>query len=77
MVLTVGDMSLVNAHRHTGTAECPMRFELEVEAEEWGRLVRRIVTKEVFDGPKSLEGLVGGMEMRMDIWPDYARKIED
>lgn len=74
LVLTLGDRSSINAHRHTGAEDCPAMFTLELEPDEWSVLTKRIVTKEIFTGgaqQQTLEGLVDAAERRQDVWHRY------
>lgn len=84
LVLTLGDRSAVNAHRHTFTKDCPAAFELELDGDEWHVLTKRIVFKELNDTPgnrhRTLKGLVKAAEERQRIWHrsrHFAEENED
>lgn len=69
--LSSGDNSMINLHLHTGNPDCPARFELELEPEEWNRLTKKAVRKSISSCSSqslTLEGLVDAMEARQRVW---------
>ena len=79
--LTFGDRSLVNAHRHSGTEDCPAMFKLELEPDEWRVFTKRIVSREIYQTSgadyRTLESLVTAAEKRQDAWHESCRFAED
>ncbi|KAL8926996.1 MAG: hypothetical protein Q9208_002541 [Pyrenodesmia sp. 3 TL-2023] len=67
----VGDASPANAHLHTGTPDCPMGFNVELESEEWAAVARKVVKQDVFGNAQSIDCLIGvveELEQRQHIW---------
>ncbi|KAI9722210.1 MAG: hypothetical protein M1812_001682 [Candelaria pacifica] len=62
----MGDMSDGTAGMHTGTLECPMAFEIELSANEWRTMAKKVVVNDVrgADGKGGLMGLLSSMEER-------------
>lgn len=46
----IGDNSPGLMHLHTGTADCPMGFNIDIEASDWKRLVKTALKTEMFGG---------------------------
>ena len=61
-----------NLHRHTGNPDCPMAFELDLSAEEWRSMARKVITRNVL-GPKdlSVSGVVDDLERRQKQWHEH------
>ncbi|KAI4170286.1 MAG: hypothetical protein LQ343_005039 [Gyalolechia ehrenbergii] len=67
----VGDPSLSAAHLHTGTPDCPMGFNVELNAEEWAVMTRKVVRQDVYGNSQRLEcvlSVVEELEQRQCIW---------
>lgn len=65
----MGDTSLALAPFHTGTAECPAAFFVELEAKEWRLLTKKAVKSEVMvsePGKRSIIDLIRLVEERHD-----------
>lgn len=63
------EQSLENLHRHTGTADCPMAFDMDLTAEEWRSMARKAITRNVIGpGNTSVLGVVDGLEKRQEQW---------
>ncbi|KAL8731043.1 MAG: hypothetical protein Q9166_003694 [cf. Caloplaca sp. 2 TL-2023] len=58
----VGDYSLENAHLHTGTLDCPMGFNLELEPEEWAIMAKKVVKQDLYGNSQIHECLVSVVE---------------
>ncbi|KAL8689689.1 MAG: hypothetical protein Q9218_004701 [Villophora microphyllina] len=71
MTFRVGDLSQSAAHLHTGTLDCPMGFNIELESEEWSAMARKVVKQDVYGNAQnmdSLSGVVEELEQRQHIW---------
>ncbi|KAF2869842.1 hypothetical protein BDV95DRAFT_497944, partial [Massariosphaeria phaeospora] len=67
----IGDNNAANMHLHTGTIDCPMGFDIELEPNEWKRLAKRALKTEVLGGgsnPVPLSHLVEEMSNRQSRW---------
>ncbi|KAL8720290.1 MAG: hypothetical protein Q9225_002828 [Loekoesia sp. 1 TL-2023] len=67
----VGDPSLAAAHLHTGTADCPMGFNVDLNSEEWGAMARKVLKQDVYGNTQSIDCLVSvveELEQRQYIW---------
>ncbi|KAL8966353.1 MAG: hypothetical protein Q9183_003410 [Haloplaca sp. 2 TL-2023] len=67
----IGDLSPSTLHLHTGTADCPMGFNVELDPEEWASIAKRVVKQDVFGNPEDsacLMGVVEELEQRQQIW---------
>ena len=67
----MGDMSVETLHLHTGGLDCPMGFEIELAAEEWRKLAKKVIKTEVLGkgkAPNPLINLVEQMEQRQKKW---------
>ncbi|KAL9055311.1 MAG: hypothetical protein Q9162_003618 [Coniocarpon cinnabarinum] len=74
----LGDRSAESAHLHTGSSDCPMRVEIELEASEWRDLAFRAVkthVNDIGDGKLTLEGVINAMELRQRTWHAAAENI--
>lgn len=63
----MGEFSPETMHLHTGTPDCPMGFDVELEAGEWRSMLYRTVKGYIYekgDGRRTLEGLIGELEAR-------------
>jgi len=67
----IGDNSQALQHLHTGTLDCPMGFNIEIEAKDWRRLVKTALKTEIYGGgsnPRPLLDLVKESEARQETW---------
>ncbi|KZF26461.1 hypothetical protein L228DRAFT_12960 [Xylona heveae TC161] len=67
----MGEMDPQTIHLHTGTADCPMGFNVELEPDEWRHMAKRVVRATVKgkgDGKSGLMGLIAAMEERQKSW---------
>jgi hypothetical protein len=67
----IGDNNPALFHLHTGTLDCPMGFNIELEAKDWRRIVKTALKTEVYGGgsnPRPLLDLVKESEGRQDRW---------
>lgn len=67
----VGDPSLAAAHLHTGTPDCPMGFNVDLDSEEWGAMARKVLKQDVYGNTQSIDCLVSvveELEQRQLIW---------
>jgi len=62
---------------HTGSADCPLGFDLEVSAEEWRSMARRIIKKRVM-GPDDISvlGVLNDLERRQRHWHEHPILID-
>ena len=76
----VGDNSIENAHLHTGTFDCPMGFDIELEPREWNRLSKKALRTEGWGGggnPVPLNSLLDQFEARQNRWHADESNIEE
>ncbi|KAF2813451.1 uncharacterized protein BDZ99DRAFT_438623 [Mytilinidion resinicola] len=67
----VGEMSVNTLHLHTGEVDCPMGFHIELGAEEWKKLAKKVIKTEVLgkgSSPTPLIEVVEQMEKRQTEW---------
>lgn len=67
----VGDNNPALAHLHTGTPDCPMGFNIELEAREWKKIGKMALRMEVWGGGSGglcLVGLLAECEERQKVW---------
>ncbi|KAL8868845.1 MAG: hypothetical protein Q9174_004715 [Haloplaca sp. 1 TL-2023] len=67
----MGDSSPSTIHLHTGTADCPMGFNVELDPEEWASIAKKVVRQDVFGNPETsghLMGVVEELEQRQHLW---------
>ncbi|EMD91749.1 hypothetical protein COCC4DRAFT_30331 [Bipolaris maydis ATCC 48331] len=67
----IGDNNPALSHLHTGTSDCPMGFNIELEPKDWRRLVKTALKTEVYgkgSNPRPLLDLVKKSEMRQEEW---------
>jgi hypothetical protein len=67
----IGDNNPALFHLHTGTLDCPMGFNIELEAKDWSRVVKTALKTEVYGGgsnPRPLLDLVKESEARQQRW---------
>lgn len=79
----LGDGNPENHHMHTAMPDCPAKFDLELDAEEWRAMAKKVVKREVYgvsneDGSSynGLVGVVSRLEQRQLMWhgdPDKMR----
>ncbi|KAI5374667.1 hypothetical protein J4E82_006535 [Alternaria postmessia] len=67
----IGDNNPALQHLHTGTLDCPMGFNIEIEGKDWKKLVKTALKTEVYGGgsnPRPLLDLVKESEARQESW---------
>ncbi|KAF2637062.1 hypothetical protein P280DRAFT_472579 [Massarina eburnea CBS 473.64] len=67
----VGDNSQENSHLHTGTLDCPMGFNVELEPRDWKRMCKTALKTEVLGGggfQMPLAKLLDEFEKRQRRW---------
>lgn len=67
----VGDTNPALAHLHTGTADCPLGFNIDLEAREWKKIAKTALKMEVWGGGSGavcLVGLLEECEERQRVW---------
>ncbi|KAF1956258.1 hypothetical protein CC80DRAFT_413890 [Byssothecium circinans] len=67
----VGDNSPENMHLHTGTLDCPMGFNIELEPRDWRRMCKAALKTEVLGGGGNkmpLVKLLDDFEKRQRTW---------
>ncbi|KAF2706642.1 hypothetical protein K504DRAFT_384935 [Pleomassaria siparia CBS 279.74] len=67
----VSENNPATQHLHTGSVDCPMGFDIELESGDWKRLVKKAVKSEVIGGGANanpLISLVDMMEQRQHGW---------
>lgn len=67
----MGDNNPALAHLHTGTLDCPMGFNVELEPGVWKKLVKGALRTEMHGGgsnPMPLERLLEDVEERQQRW---------
>jgi hypothetical protein len=67
----VGDNSPENRHLHTGTLDCPMGYDLNLDPQNWKQLAKQMLKTEVIGGGHNqtpLLGLVEELEKRQHRW---------
>ncbi|CAO2650422.1 Nn.00g017140.m01.CDS01 [Neocucurbitaria sp. VM-36] len=67
----IGDNNPALFHLHTGTLDCPMGFNIELEARDWKRIVKTALRTEINGGgsnPRPLIDLLKEIEVRQERW---------
>ena len=67
----IGDDSPQNRHLHTGTPDCPMKFDVQLDPKDWRKLAFQAIRTQVYDtsdGRLTLESLVNRLESRQRSW---------
>lgn len=67
----VGDTNPALSHLHTGTPDCPMGFNIELEARDWRKIAKMALRTEVYGGgsnSRPLLNLVSESERRQERW---------
>jgi hypothetical protein len=75
----VGDNSMERMHLHTGTPDCPMGFDIELDGEEWRKFARSVVKADVDgsrSGSRSIMGLANQLDERQRQWHSDPTKEE-
>lgn len=75
----VGDMSVDTLHLHTGKVDCPMGFHIELGAEEWKKLAKKVVKTEVLgkgSSPTPLIEVVEQMQKRQTEWHSEMHEMD-
>ena len=70
----MGEQVAETAMYHTGGADCPMAWKVDLQPEEWRGLAYRAVQNEVDDtgdGRTTLEALLKATESRQRVWHDH------
>ncbi|KAF2661380.1 hypothetical protein K491DRAFT_587528 [Lophiostoma macrostomum CBS 122681] len=76
----VGDNSLANAHLHTGTFDCPMGFDVNLEPREFRKLAKKALKTEVLGGggnPVPFSSLLDQFEKRQNEWHHGDAHLEE
>ena len=68
---------LEQLHKHTFTVDCPMAFEMDLSAEEWRSMARKVIKSKVV-GPSGMNvlGVVDELEQRQLRWHEHPILIE-
>jgi hypothetical protein len=72
----IGDNNPALFHLHTGTLDCPMGFNIELEPNDWRRIVKTALKTEVYgrgSNPRPLLDLIKESEVRQEKW--HANKL--
>lgn len=67
----IGDNNPALGHLHTGTLDCPMGFNVDLDPETWRKLVKQALRTEVHGGGSNttpLHGLLEESEARQQKW---------
>lgn len=67
----IGDNNPALFHLHTGTLDCPMGFNIELEARDWKKIVKTALRTEAYGGgsnPRPLMDLLKEIEARQERW---------
>ncbi|KAF1975059.1 hypothetical protein BU23DRAFT_87051 [Bimuria novae-zelandiae CBS 107.79] len=67
----VGDNSPENMHLHTGSTDCPMGYDIDLDPRDWRKLAKQMLKTEVMGGghnPTSLVRLLEEVEERQHKW---------
>lgn len=67
----VGDLSPAASHLHTGTIDCPMGFNVELDSAEWAAIARKVLKQDIFgqaENSDCLNGVVDELEQRQHFW---------
>lgn len=66
-----------HAQRHTGGADCPMAFDMELSTEEWRSMARKVIKQRVM-GPHdvSVLGVLNDLESRQRHWHEHPTLIK-
>jgi hypothetical protein len=76
----IGDNSQALRHLHTGTLDCPMGFNIEIEGKDWKKLVKTALKTEVYGGgsnPRPLLDLLKEIETRQESWHNNRHSWSD
>ncbi|CAI9633704.1 unnamed protein product [Alternaria burnsii] len=76
----IGDNNPALQHLHTGTLDCPMGFNIEIEGKDWKKLVKTALKTEVYGGgsnPRPLLDLVKESEARQESWHTKSHSWSD
>jgi hypothetical protein len=75
----MGDNAPERMHLHTGTLDCPMGFDIELDGEEWRKLARKVVKADLEgsrSGTSSIMGLTDMLTERQKQWhSDPVREV--
>ena len=69
----IGDNNPALSHLHTGTPDCPVGFNIELEPDIWKKLVKTALRTEIDGGgsnPRPLKQLLKETEERQQRWHD-------
>ncbi|KAL6708517.1 hypothetical protein ACN47E_002780 [Coniothyrium glycines] len=67
----IGDNNPALSHLHTGTLDCPMGFNIELEGKDWSKIAKTALKTEVHGGgsnPRPLLDLLTQAEARQQRW---------
>lgn len=76
----IGDASPETAHLHTNEPDCPMAVEVELAADDWRRMARKVIRRDILgreDGaaePGGVMGLIQDIEKRQHSWHEENRE---
>ncbi|KAF2267005.1 hypothetical protein CC78DRAFT_614459 [Lojkania enalia] len=76
----IGDRDPQLAHLHTGSAGCPMGFNIELEASDWRKIALKALKTEVVGGgsnPAPLTALLDQFERRQRKWHESPEHYEE
>ncbi|KAI4147714.1 MAG: hypothetical protein LQ341_001736 [Variospora aurantia] len=67
----VGDLAQAGSQLHTGTPDCPLGFNVELDSEEWAAMARKVLKQDIYGNGQSIDCLlsvVEELEQRQHIW---------
>ena len=71
-LFTMGDASPQFMHLHTGTRDCPMRFDVNMDAEDWRKMAFEAIKTQISnignDGGLTLSSMLDRFEERQRNW---------
>lgn len=76
----IGDSDPALQHLHTGTEDCPMGYNIELDAKEWKSLVKKAIRTEVIGGgsnPTPFSALLDQFEERQYRWHTGDNHLEE
>jgi hypothetical protein len=59
----MGDNAPERMHMHTGTIDCPMGFDIELDGDEWRKLARKVVKADLEGSQSGSAGILGLADM--------------
>lgn len=80
ITLRMGDVSPEKMHLHTGTANCPMGFNIELSSTEWCKIARKAVRQAVVGSDhstrESFTGVIEELNQRQTAWHTGSGRAE-